>query len=392
MDFGFNEEQQLFQKNVREFAQTELAQDYVKRSQKEGFDPAVLKAMAGFGILGMGLPEEYGGQGPMDFVTMGIAIEEVAKADFNAAFLCLQGGMIGKVFENFAPDAMREKWLPGLIDGTLSCGLSLTEPGCGSDAVAITSTAVRDGDFYVLNGEKTSSSFTYADAHIIFAKTDPEARARGVSAFLLPLKEDLPGLSTSVFSDIGCKPISRGAIMMKDVRIPKENLIGMEGAGFLLVMNEFDFSRVAIALMELGVAQAALDDAMEYARQRKTFGKLLASYEGISFSIAENQTMIDAARLLCYKALWLRDNDDPHTKEAAMVKWWCPQLAFEVIQNSILIHGHLGYSDEFPQAQRLVDSLGLQLGDGSPHIQKMIIARELMGRDSLPYDKPKKKA
>ncbi len=391
MDFSFNEEQLLFQKNVREFAQTELAAHYTKRSQKEGYDPEVLQAAADFGILGMGLPEEYGGQGDMDFTTMGIAIEEVAKADFNAAFMCLQAGLIGKVFEYFAPDAMRDEWLPAMIAGKKSCGLSLTEPSCGSDAAAIKTTAVRDGDYYILNGEKTSCSFMSADAHIIFTKTDPEAGAKGVTAFLVPLKGEQPGLTKSVFSDIGCKPIERGAITLKNYRVSKENMIGMEGLGFMLVMNEFDFSRTGIGLMELGAAQAALDDAMEYAKQRTTFGKPLCSYEGISFTIAEDQTMLDAARLLAYKALWLRDHEQPHTKEASMCKWWCPQLAFKVIQDSILIHGHLGYTDEFPEAQRLVDTLGLQLGDGAPHIQKIIIARELMGRESLPYSRSKKK-
>ncbi|MGI6216468.1 MAG: acyl-CoA dehydrogenase family protein [Coriobacteriales bacterium] len=390
MDFSFNEEQLLFQKNVREFAQTNFAAKYTKRSQQEGYDLEVFEKMAEFGILGMNLPEEYGGQGEIDYVTMGIAIEEVAKADFNAAFCCLQGGIIGHAISNFASQEIKDKWLPGMCNGTLAVGLSLTEPSCGSDAAAIKTTAVRDGDYYILNGEKTSSSFMKANAHIIFAKTDPEAGARGVSAFLVPLDDGQEGLTKSIFSDIGCKPISRGAITLKDYRVPAKNMIGIEGGGFYTVMNEFDFSRVGIALMEIGAAQAALDDAMEYAKQRTTFGKPLCSYEGISFQIAEDQTYLDAARLLCYKALWLRDNDEPHTKEAAMCKWWCPQLAFEVIQHSILIHGHLGYTDEFPEAQRLVDTLGLQLGDGAPHIQKMIVARELMGRESLPYRRPKK--
>jgi cyclohexanecarboxyl-CoA dehydrogenase len=244
--------------------------------------------------------------------------------------------------------------------------------------------ARRDGDSYVLNGEKTGISLAMAaDAAVVFAKTDPAAGARGVSAFLVPM--DAEGVRRTRLQDMGSRGIQRGSISLSDVRLPPENLIGPEGRGFYQVMQGFDFSRFLIGLMCLGAAEASLDETIAYVKQRGAFGRPLAAFEGVSFVIAEQATLIEAARWLCYRGLWLRDAGRPHTKEAAMAKWLAPRTAVDAIHECLLLHGHYGYTQDLPLEQRLRDVIGLEIGDGTAQVQKMIVARELIGRESQPY-------
>jgi cyclohexanecarboxyl-CoA dehydrogenase len=221
-----------------------------------------------------------------------------------------------------------------------------------------------------------------AHAAIVFARTGG-ARARGVTAVLVPL--DLPGVSRSALRDLGSRAIGRAVLSFDHVRVPTSHRLGAEGAGFHQVMRGFDFNRVIIALACLGVAQVALEETIDYVKERRTFGQPLARYEGVSFPIAEAATHIEAARWLAYRALWLADRGAPYTKESAMVKWWAPKLAVEVIHQCLLLHGHYGYTDELPFEQRLRDVIGLEIGDGTPEVMKIVVARELMGRESLPY-------
>lgn len=383
MDFSFTEEQELFRKNLREFAERELAPKYLERAKRDRIDPELVKKLSEIGLVGMGIPEEWGGQGKGDFVTKGIACEEIGRADVSAFFPILLASMLGSMLAEFATDKVKEKWLPGLARGEYLMGMGLTEPCCGTDAAGIKSTAVRDGDVYILNGEKTSLSLSYADAFVIFAKTDPQAGARGVSGFFIP--RDLPGLSFPVFTDLGCRPIGRGGLVMKDVRVPVENLIGEEGKGFYLIMGEFDASRVEIALFCLGCAECALEKAITYARIRTTFGRPIGKYEGISFPIAEYHTLIEAAKLVCYRALWKRDNGLPHTMDAAMAKLLGVKTAFDTIHFAINVHGNYGYTDQFDLGQRLVDVMGFEQGDGSAEALKLVMVRELLGPECIPY-------
>ena len=378
VDFAFTEEQELFRQAVREFAEQELAPGYLKRARSDDPPWDVMSKMRDQGLLCINVPEEYGGQGA-DHVTLGIAIEEISRADFNTPFC---NALIGPIIKAGTPE-QKQRWLPPMATGDYLIALALTEPHCGSDAAAIRTTAIRDGDDYLINGEKSSISMVWAHAFFLFAKTDSQAGARGVSCIMVP--KDTPGLTISRFHDMGCRPLGRGALNFKDVRVPVENRIGEEGMGFKIVMGEFDYIRVILAMQCLGAAQASLEEAAAYAKDRTAFGKPIAQFEGVSFLIAEHATLIEAARLLCYKALWLRDQGLPHTKEAAMVKWWVPKLSAEAIKDSLLIHGHLGYSDEFPLEQRLRDVIGFQLADGTAQIQKIVVARELIGRESLPY-------
>jgi cyclohexanecarboxyl-CoA dehydrogenase len=243
---------------------------------------------------------------------------------------------------------------------------------------------VRDGDDYVITGEKSGISLAMAaHAAIVFARTDADAKARGVTAFLIPL--DRPGVSRSPLRDLGSRAIGRAVLAFDHVRVPASHRVGAEGTGFYQVMQGFDYNRVVIALACLGAAQISLEETMSYVKERRTFGRMLATYEGVSFPIAEASTQIDACRWLAYHALWLADRGAPYTKESAMVKWWGPKLAVDTIHQCLLLHGHYGYTAELPFEQRLRDVIGLEIGDGTAEIMKVVVARELMGRETLPY-------
>ena len=381
MDFAFSEEEELFRKTVRQFAERELRPKYAERERADYSTYDLLQKMAQLDLLGLRVPVEYGGS-DAPCVMVGIAAEECSRGDYSAGTMIV-GSLISEMIGHHAMPQVKEEWLPDIVAGRRHVALALTEPHCGSDAVALTTKAVRDGDEYVITGEKSSTSQVDADGCIVFARTSPVAGARGISAFLMPL--DAPGVGTSRFNDLGMKLSHRGALHLDGVRVPARNRIGEEGQGFYIVMNEFDYSRAIIALQCIGTAEQSVDDTMEYAKSRTAFGQPIARFEGVSFPIAEAATQLEAARLLCYKVLWLRDKGLPHTKEAAMVKWLGPKLAVEVIHQMLLLHGHAGYSDDYPHGQRLRDTIGHQIGDGTGEVMKLVIAREMLGREFRPH-------
>lgn len=383
MDFAFSEEQTLLRTVLHDFAATELAPRYMEWDRTGEFPRALWRTLGEVGVTGARVPQEYGGGG-LDAVSTGIATEEIARGDFNLSYAVLMPALVGEVLRQHAGARVRDEWLRPLASGDAVLGLALSEPGAGSDAKAMTSRATRDGDDYVLDGEKSGISLLMAaDACVVFAKTEPTAGARGVTAFLVPMTA--PGVTRIAFKDMGSRLVGRGALHLDGVRVPAEYRVGEEGKGFYSVMNGFDFSRFLIGLMCLGAAQASLDETMTYVKGRQAFGQPLARFEGVQFPIAEHATLIEAARWLCYRGLWLRDTDQPHTKEAAMVKWWAPKVAVDCIHECLLLHGQYGYTQDLPHEQRLRDVIGLQIGDGTAQVQKIIIARELLGREFLPY-------
>jgi cyclohexanecarboxyl-CoA dehydrogenase len=383
LDFSFTPEQEQMRGIVRDFARRELAPSYAHWDRSGDFPLQLWRRMGELGLCGTRVSAAYGGQA-LDAVTAGLLAEEVARGDFNLAYAVLMTALVSEVLQDFASETVKQTWLRPMAAGTAVIALALTEPGSGSDAKAMQASARRDGDNYVLNGEKTGISLAMAaDAAVIFAKTDPAAGARGVSAFLVPM--DAEGVRRTRLQDMGSRGIQRGSISLSDVRLPPEHLIGPEGRGFYQVMQGFDFSRFLIGLMCLGAGEASLDETIVYVKQREAFGRPLAAFEGVSFVIAEQATLIEAARWLCYRGLWLRDAGLPHTKEAAMVKWLAPRTAVDAIHECLLLHGHYGYTQDLPLEQRLRDVIGLEIGDGTAQVQKMIVARELIGRESQPY-------
>ena len=380
--FGFSEAQEMFRKEIKNFLKKEIAPGARQRAKLEHIPEKIWRAVADYGLLRFNAPEKYGGQ-PVDWVSVGILMEEITRVDF-----CLYHPILMTLAINQGlaqgSEQVQAEWFPPILSGEKIACLALTEPEAGSDAANIRTRARRDGGYYILEGEKTSiTQGNEARVAMLFAKTDPSQKARGVSCFMVPL--DAPGVHRSRLPCMGYQPVASASIILEGVRVPQHYLVGGEGQGFYIVMRQFDFMRLMLGLVCLGAAQASLEEAIEYAKTRKAFGQPLAKFEGISFKIAEHYTRLEAARLLCYRGLYLKDQGQPHTREAAMVKWWCPQVAIAAVHDCLLIHGHYGYSEELPLEQCLRNLVGLEIGDGTAQIMKVIIPRELLGREFLPY-------
>lgn len=384
MDFALTDEQVAIQETARRFAEKRLLPEYQNNDGKHAFDREMLKEMGSLGLIGSELSERYGGL-DLGYVTAGIITEQIARADFNVAYVQILAGLNGGIIERFASPHLAEYWIPRIISGESLVAVALTEPSAGSDAANLKLKAEKKGDVYVITGEKTSiSAATQADAAVVFARTGTQdEKARGVSAFLIPLND--PKITRTHFDDLGETVVGRGSLFFDGVEVPAENMLGEEGLGFIQVMQGFDYSRALIGLECLAAAKKSVDEAWEQISQREAFGKKVSQFEGASFPLAEAETLIEAATLLCYKTLWLRDQGEPHTAEAAMCKWWAPKITFDIVHTCLLAHGHGGYSKEYPIQQRLRDVLGLQIGDGTAQIQKIIIAREKIGRAGVPY-------
>lgn len=384
MSAGLTGEQRDLREAARRFARERIAPGYMAREKAGRVDRDLIREMGTLGLIGADLPEEHGGLGAPS-VTAGIAIEALAHADINVSYVPLLASLNGQIIARHASPDLAGEWIPRMVSGeTLFC-IGLTEPRGGSDAANLQLSARRDGGDYVLKGEKTSISMAdQADAAVIFARTGAaDAGARGVSAFLVPM--NAKGVTTTRFNDLGSHAIGRGSIFFDDVRIPAANRIAEEGMGFVRVMQGFDYSRALIGLQCCAAAQASLDESWAYVREREAFGAPIAQYQGVTFPLAEGEAMIAATRQLCYHTLRLRDEGAPHTAEAAMCKWLGPKTAVEVIHQCLLTHGHYGWSLDLPHQQRLRDVMGLEIGDGTAQIMKLIVARERAGKAAVQY-------
>jgi cyclohexanecarboxyl-CoA dehydrogenase len=381
MDFSLSPEQDAIAANARRFGEQRLAPFYKQREREGAFDRATLADMGRLGFFGVELPEEHGGLGS-DCVTAGLVLEALCASDYNVGQLSVTMSLAGTILARHGdPDVVRP-WLTRMVAGTEIPAIALTEPGGGSDAANLIVRARREGDTYVLDGEKTSITFaTQAGFAVVWARTGPAGSgARGISAFLVPL--DLDGIAATEFEDLGGRCAGRGALVFDAVRVPASHRLGAEDEGFVQVMQGFDYSRALIGLQCLAVARQSLDETWPSAAARSSMGKPLTAHQGVSFPLAEAETYVEACRLLCLRTLWLKDHGHPHTAEAAMCKWWAPKLAFDVIQQCLLLHGHGAYSTELPFEQRLRDVLGLQIGDGTAQIMKLVIARQKVGREA----------
>ncbi len=375
MEFSLSPEQQALVDTAGKFARNRLAPGYRAREQALCVEREVVQEMGSMGFLGPEMPEACGGMG-LDCVTSGLLLEQIAYGDFNVSYVNLLASLCGQIVSSHAHPEVAAEWLGEVVAGRKLIAIALTEPSVGSDAARLKLKAVRDGDDFILNGEKTSISMaTQADVAVVFARTGLESdRARGISAFLVPM--DLPGVSRTAFDDIGTRPVGRGSIFFDNVRVPQRMMLGDEGQGFIQVMQGFDYSRGLIGLQCMGVARASLDETWRYIQEREAFGKPIGEFQGVTFPLAEAETYYEACRALCLRTLWLKDQGLPHTAEAAMCKWWGPKLACDIIHQCLLTHGHGGYGSDYHFGQRYRDVMGLQIGDGTANIMKMIIGRE----------------
>jgi cyclohexanecarboxyl-CoA dehydrogenase len=380
----FDNEQRAIQEMARRFSRECLLPKYQKREEKGELDRGLVIEMGRLGLLAADLPEAYGGTG-VNSVTTGLIAEELAYGDFNISGVAVAFSLVGAIILRSGGHEIADDWLPRMTRGEAIVGICVTEPRGGSDAANLQLHARRDGDAYVLKGEKTSISFAdCADAYLVFARTGrPEDGARGVTCFFVPA--DIPGIQPTRFNDVGGRIIGRGSIFFDDVRIPLNHRIGEEGRGFTQVMIGFDYSRALIALQCVGAARASLDEAWAYTKQREAFGKFIAQYQGVTFPLAEGDSMLAAVRQLSYHSLALRDVGLPHTAEAAMVKWMGPKVAFDVIHQCLLTLGHYGCTKDSPHQQRMRDVMGLEIGDGTAGVMKLIIARERVGPVAVQY-------
>lgn len=385
IEFSFTEEQELFRESVRQFGRRELTPERVRVWDREArFSDDLYRSLASNGLSGIHLPQEYGGQGA-DSVTTGIAVEELSRFDFNVANLLIIDNILsGGIVADYADKGLKEEILPDVCGGRKHLGIALTEPHAGSDASNIKTKAEVTETGFVLNGEKASISMVGVASYFsLFAKTDPSAGAHGISAFLLPV--DAEGVDTYSFDDLGYRPLRRGGLILRNVNLPKKHLMGEVNQGFRIVMRQFDFSKTLLALACVSTALAALDDAQSYAKERLAFGSPILKFEGVQFRLVEHYTQLEAARLLCYKALWMRDRGLPYTREAAMCKWWAPKISVEAIHDALITIGNPAYTTEYPQEKRLRDVMGIEIGDGTADIQKIVVAREQFGREYVPY-------
>ncbi len=381
MDYGFDEDQEAFRQEVRRFAAKTLAPHYQSDDRAAVFRRELAVDMAGMGLTGLRIPEEYGGQ-EATAVIAGIAAEEVGRADFNAAYLIINTALISDIVVRNATAEQQSAWLPGIASGEVVPCICITEPGHGTDAAGLELKAVPDGAGWTLHGEKTSITLGMtADRGVVLARTGGPG-ARGVSAFWVDLHD--PSVTRAAFDDLGSRAIGRASLHFDGTPVARAQLIGAEGDGFVSVMQGFDYSRAIIGLACLGAAQQSLDEAVQWSRDRVAFGKPIGSFQGVAFPLAELATYVRGARHVCYEALWNKDHDLEHSALAAMAKFWAPKLATEVIHKCLLTFGHLGYSSENPVGQRLRDVIGLEIGDGTEQVSKLVISRDLLGRAFAP--------
>jgi cyclohexanecarboxyl-CoA dehydrogenase len=368
--FTFSDEHELFRDSVRGFARSKLADGYLERATSDAFPEDAFALLAGQGLVGMTAPEHVGGQAA-DPMSYGIAVEELAWADFNLAEMVFSSSLLVLLLTG---SQAAEDAAAAVVAGTRQIALALTEPGAGSDAASLSTRALPVEGGWRLYGEKTSiTAAPHADCAVAFATTP----AGGSTAFLVDLDDSV---GRQRFKDPGNRPIGRGSLTFEGTFVPRENRLSPEGRGFHDAMRLFDLSRPVIALMACGVAQRAIDMTVAYVKERVAFGRPVSQFQGVSFVLAENDTRIELARSLAYRTLGLRMAGLPHTRQAAMLKWWGPASAYQAIHECVILHGHVGWSEELPLQQMLRDVSGMEIGDGTPQIQKLVVARELLGR------------
>jgi len=379
-----DDELRALAEQARRFANERIAPGFQERDRTRVLDRSLMREMGTLGLIAPELPEAFGGLGT-GCLAAGVIHEAIAGADLSMSYINLLSSLNGQILSEHAQPALAAPWLERLTRGDALLALALTEPRGGSDVASLRlkmqAAADGSGD-WVLNGEKTSiSAADQADAAVVFARSGKvEDGARGVSALFVPL--GLPGITRTRFDCHGQRAIGRGSLHFENVRVPGDHLLGDLGAGFAQVMQGFDFSRALIGLQVLAVARQALTETWHHVGEREAFGKPLASFQGVSHTLATLDTQVEAARLLCLQTLWLKDHGLPHTAEAAMCKWWGPQLAYDTVHQCLLMHGHGGY-DRGVMEQRLRDVLGFQIGDGTAQIMKTIVARARAGRKAV---------
>ena len=374
MNFGLTREQELVRQMVREFAVNEVKPIAAEIDETERFPMENVKKMGELGMMGIPFPKELGGAGG-DVLSYIIAVEELSK-------VCGTTGVIvsahtslcaSLIYENGTP-AQKEKYLVPLAKGEKIGAFGLTEPGAGTDAAGQQTTAVLDGDNYILNGSKIFiTNGGVADTFIVFAMTDKSQGTRGISAFIV--EKGFPGFSIGKKEDkLGIRASSTTELIFENCIVPKENLIGKEGKGFGIAMKTLDGGRIGIAAQALGIAEGAYEETIKYMKERKQFGRPLSAFQGLQWMVAEMETKIEAAKLLVYKAAWLKQNKLPYSVDAAKAKLFAAEVAMDVTTKAVQLHGGYGYTKEYPVERMMRDAKITEIYEGTSEVQKMVIA------------------
>lgn len=377
-DFDFTEEQLMIKETARDFADKELAKGAAERDEKEQFPCEEIKKMSELGFMGMMVPLEYAGAG-LDTVSYVLAVEEISRVDASAGvIMSVNNSLVCWGIEKFSADSQKEKYLKPLASGKMLGAFCLSEPEAGSDAVNQRTTAVRDGDSYLINGTKNFvTNGANADILLVMATTDKTKGARGVSAFIVEKK--FSGVIVSKKEHkLGIRSSDTAQITFQDCRVPAENRIGDEGFGFKFAMMTLDGGRIGIAAQAIGIARAALDASLKYVKERKAFDQLLYEFQAIQFKLAEMHTNIEAAHLLALNAALKKDHGERFIKEAAMAKLFASRVAVNSALEAIQIHGGYGYLKDFPVERYLRDAKITEIYEGTSEIQHIVIAREVL--------------
>jgi alkylation response protein AidB-like acyl-CoA dehydrogenase len=379
MDFALSQQHAEIRRTVRDFAEREIIPVADELERRGEFPHEIIRKAAALGLLGVPYPEEVGGTG-LDSLAYAITVEELSRASGSVGIIVSAHTSLGcNPLYLAGTDEQKDRYLRPMAAGEVIGAYGLTEPGAGSDSRGTRTRARRDGDAWVLNGSKRFiTNAGVAGTYIVTAVTEREAESGKISAFIVPA--DAPGFSVGRMEEkMGLHASNTGELLFDDCRIPAENLLGEEGAGDKLFLKTLDGGRIGIGAMALGLAQAAYEAASAYAKERRQFDRPIGSFQGVAFMIADMATQIDAARLMVYRAAWLKDQGKPYTTEAAMAKLFASEVARQVTNDAIQVHGGYGYVTEYHVERYLRDAKLTEIGEGTSQIQRLVIARNILG-------------
>lgn len=380
MDFNLSSEQKAMQKLCREFAENEIAPKAQEMDRTGEFPYEIIKKMAELGLMGLPIPKKYGGVGT-DYLTYVIALEEISKADASVGItMSAHISLPCSTLYDFGTEEQKQKWLIPLAQGKILGAFGLTEPSAGSDAGATQTTAELIDEKWVINGSKcfiTNSGTDISGLVIVTAVTGKREDGRSeISNFIIPRETE--GYSQGPkYAKMGWRASDTRELIFSDCKIPKENLLGDLGSGFRQFLQVLDAARISMAALSVGVAQACLDASLKYAKERIQFGRPISKFQAISFKLADMATEIELARLMYYKAAWLKDNGKPYTKEATMAKLFASEISVKCANEAVQIHGGYGFMDDFDVSRYYRDVKVNTIGEGTSEVQRIVIARQL---------------
>ena len=378
MNFNLSEEQLMIQEAARDFARTELLPNVIERDEKQAFPTEQVKKMGELGFLGMMVDPKYGGGG-MDTASYVIAMEEISKIDASAAvIMSVNNSLVCWGLEAYGTEAQKEKYLTRLATGEVIGAFCLSEPEAGSDATSQKTTAIDKGDHYILNGTKNwITNGGTASIYLVIAQTDADKGHKGINVLIV--EKGMEGFVVGTKENkLGIRGSDTHSIMFTDVKVPKENRIGEDGFGFKFAMKTLAGGRIGIASQALGIASGAYELALQYSKERKSFGKLICEHQAIAFKLADMATEIDAARLLCFKAASDKDEEKNYDQSSAMAKLYAAEMAMRVTVEAVQIHGGYGFVKEYHVERMMRDAKITQIYEGTSEIQKIVISRNIL--------------